>query len=256
VVGAAIAAGCHYVDTSGEQGWIKQVLDTAGPAAERAGVTVVPAMADDGGPGDLIAHLTARRLTNVADVLVVDAREPGAASRGTARSMAAVFDAGPLEYADGAWRPATGDVASISVPGEDAEVALSPFALPGVVTVPRHVRAGRVRSGIRTEVAELFASLTPDVVDSVPEVLDEEARSTSRWLMLVEAVDDAGRKARGWVTGPDAYGLTAVIAVEAARRLVTGGAPAGALTPAQAFDVAGFLDTLAPHGVTWEVTRA
>ena len=122
-----------------------------------------------------------------------------------------------------------------------------------MVTVPRHVRAGRVRSGIRTEVADLFAALTPDVVDVVPEVLDEETRSTNRWLMLVEAVDDAGRRVRGWVTGSDAYGLTAVIAVEGARRLVTDGASAGALTPAQAFDAAGFLDALAPHGVTWQV---
>ncbi len=253
VVRAAIAAGCHYVDTAGEQGYIRRILETVGPDAERAGVTVVPAMADDGGPGDLIAHLTARELANVADLLVVDARRPGAASRGTARSMAAAFDAGPLEYADGTWRAATGGAPSITVPGEADEVALAPFALPGVVTVPRHVRAGRVRSGIRAEVAELFASLTPDVVDSVPEVLDEEARSTTRWLMLVEAVDGTGGRARGWVTGPDAYGLTAVIAVEGARRLVTDGAPAGALSPAQAFDPAGFLDALAPHGVTWRV---
>jgi short subunit dehydrogenase-like uncharacterized protein len=254
VVRAAVAAGCHYVDTSGEQAYIQQILDTAGPDAERAGVTVVPAMADDGGPGDLIAHLTARRLTNVADLLVVDARPPGAASRGTARSMAAVFDAGPLEYVDGTWRPATGDDSSITVPGEAEEVALTPFALPGVVTVPRHVPAERVRSGIRTEVAQLFAALTPDVVDTVPEVLDEEERSTNRWLMLVEAADDTGRRATGWVTGPDAYGLTAVIAVEGARRLVADDAPAGALTPAQAFDAADFLDSLAPHGVTWQVT--
>jgi short subunit dehydrogenase-like uncharacterized protein len=84
-------------------------------------------------------------------------------------------------------------------------------------------------------------------------VLDEEARRSTRWLMLVEATDDAGRRARGWVTGPDAYGLTAVIAVEGAHRLVTGGAPAGARTPAQAFDAADFLDALAPHGVTWRV---
>jgi short subunit dehydrogenase-like uncharacterized protein len=253
VVRAAIAAGCHYVDTTGEQAYIRQVLDTVGPDAERAGVTVVPAMADDGGPGDLIAHLTARELADVADLLVVDARRPGAASRGTARSMGAVFDAGPLEYVDGTWRPATGGHSWIAVPGEAEPVALTPFALPGVVTVPRHVRVGRVRSGIRTEVAELFASLTPDVVDSVPEVLDEEARSTTRWLMLVEASAGTGRRARGWVTGPDAYGLTAVIAIEGARRLVADGAPAGALAPAQAFDAADFLDALAPEGVTWRV---
>src|SRR5690606_15771368 len=181
VLRAALAAGCHYVDTAGEQGWIKHVLDTAGPAAERAGVSVVPAMADDGGPGDLIAHLTAGRLTDVADLLVADARPPGAASRGTARSMVAATDAVPLEYADGAWRPAAAGERRIGVPGEAEEVVLTPFPLPGVVTVPRHVRARRVRAGIRAEVARLFTALTPDAVDSVPEVLDARARSGSRW---------------------------------------------------------------------------
>jgi short subunit dehydrogenase-like uncharacterized protein len=253
VLRAALAAGCHYVDTAGEQGWIKHVLDTAGPAAERAGVSVVPAMADDGGPGDLIAHLTAGRLTDVADLLVADARPPGAASRGTARSMVAATDAVPLEYADGAWRPAAAGERRIGVPGEAEEVVLTPFPLPGVVTVPRHVRARRVRAGIRAEVARLFTALTPDAVDSVPEVLDARARSGSRWLMLVEATDGGGRRARGWAGGADPYGLTAVIAVEAACRLAAGGAPAGALAPAQAFDAASFLDALAPHGVTWRV---
>jgi short subunit dehydrogenase-like uncharacterized protein len=167
--------------------------------------------------------------------------------------MAAVFEMGPVEYADGTWRPADGGDSWITVPGEEEKVPLTPFALPGVVTVPRHIRAGRVRGGIRADVARLFAALTPDVVDSVPEVLDEETRNESRWLMLTDAVDEAGERARGWVTGPDGYGLTAVIAVEGARRLVAGGAPAGALTPAQAFDAAAFLDFLAPHGVTWQV---
>ncbi|MFB4266818.1 hypothetical protein [Nonomuraea sp. GTA35] len=58
------------------------------------------------------------------------------------------------------------------------------------------------------------------------------------------------------MTGLDGHGMTAVIAVEGARRLVADGAPAGALTPAQAFDPASFLDHLTAHGVTWQVTPA
>lgn len=274
VIRAAIAAGVHYVDTAGEQGHVKRALDGFGEEAERAGVTVVPAMADDGGPGDMIAHLTAGLLgaEGVAELLVADLRKPGAASRGTARSLAAVFEEGPLEYVDGAWRRSVaqgtagsavagrgpagegaapredgGVPAVMAVPGEDGEVPVTAFALPGVATVPRHVRVRRVRSVIRSQVADLFAAMTPDVIDSVPEVPDEESRVTSRWLMLTEAVGDEGSRARGWVTGLDAYGMTAVIAVEGARRLVADGAPAGALTPAQAFDPAAFLDHLATH---------
>ncbi|AQZ65613.1 INTEGRAL MEMBRANE PROTEIN (Rhomboid family) [[Actinomadura] parvosata subsp. kistnae] len=280
VIRAAIAAGAHYVDTSGEQRYIGRVLDEAHEDAVRAGVTVVPGLADDGGPGDMIAHLVAERAGTigssggvaVAEVLVADLRGPGAASRGTARSMAAVLGEEPLAYTDGTWHPdGLDEGASLAVPGEDGQVAVAVFALPGVVTVPRHVRAGRVRSAIRTEVAAMFSALTPDVVASVPEIPDEAARRASRWLMLAEATgpDGAGgaggadgsggaggKRARGWVTGLDPYGMTAVIAVEGARRLVADGAPAGAVTPAQAFDPASFLDHLTSHGVTWQVTPA
>lgn len=265
VVRAAIAAGTHYVDTAGEQQYIGHVLDTFGGEAERAGIAVVPAMADDGGPGDLIAHLTASRLAGIAtdglpavsEMVIADLRKPGAASRGTARSMAAVFAQRPLDYVDGAWVEAAHEgLGAIAVPGEAGEVAVVSFALPGVVTIPRHVRAGRVRSAIRTEVAAMFSALTDDVVEGVPEIPDEAVRTGARWLMLAEAGDGEGKVARGWVTGSDGYGMTAVIAVEGARRLVESGSTKGALTPAQAFDPAGFLDHLAAEGVTWQVTMA
>jgi len=43
--------------------------------------------------------------------------------------------------------------------------------------------------------------------------------------------------------------------VEAARRLVVDGAPAGVLAPSQAFDPASFLGFLADHGVRWRISR-
>ncbi|WP_327291855.1 hypothetical protein [Streptomyces sp. NBC_01198] len=67
------------------------------------------------------------------------------------------------------------------------------------------------------------------------------------------AAEVLGTNVRGWVGGPDVYGLTAVIAVEGAVRLAAGSAPAGVLAPSQAYDPTGFLDTLTPHGVTWLV---
>lgn len=252
VVRAAIAAGSHYVDTTGEQGYAHRFLETFGPDAERAGVTAVPAMADDGGPGDLIAALAAARVGAVAEVLIADLRTAeGGATRGTARSMAAAAGLPALEYADGGWRSSRGGGPStLTLHGE--VVAVTEFALPGVATIPRHVRAGRVRGATRVEVAELFASLTPEVVDSVPEVLDEQGRKGD-WLMLAEVVGEDGSRARGWVSGPDPYRLTGVIAVEGACRLAAGGVRAGALTPAQAFDPGDFLDSLAGEGVRWQV---
>ncbi|MFQ6392846.1 saccharopine dehydrogenase family protein [Nocardia sp. KC 131] len=254
VVRAAIAAGRHYVDTTGEQRYLHRILTEFGKDAEEAGVTVVPAMADDGGPGDLIAALTASRVPEVAEVVIADLRLPGSASRGTARSMASVFEEGPWEFVDGEWIAATEPGPEpIVPPGEAVAVPVSAFALPGVVTIPRHVRTRRVRSAIRTEVAALFSALTSDIVESIPESIARDARQAGRWLMMAEAIGTDGRRARGWVAGSDGYRLTAVIAVEAARRLAAGGAPAGALAPAEAFDAADFLDFLTPEAVTWQV---
>jgi short subunit dehydrogenase-like uncharacterized protein len=58
------------------------------------------------------------------------------------------------------------------------------------------------------------------------------------------------------VQGHDTYGLTGVIAVEAARRLVADGAQPGVLAPAQAFDPTSFLAFLASHGISWTITSA
>ncbi len=282
VVRAALAARTHYLDTAGEEGFIREVLDGFHEEAVRAGVAVVPAMTDDGAPGDLIARLVAERVSaaagpvpEVAEILVADLRGRGVASRGTARSMVAVSERAASERAASERVVPEREVFGKDVPGpemsrrgvvdgggpsvvdtEEGPVDVEAFALPGAVTVPRHVRVRRVRTVIRAEVAALFAALTPDVVDSVPEIPDEAARAASRWLMLAEATGTGGGRARGWVTGSDAYGMTAVIAVEGARRLAEDGAPAGTLAPAQAFDPAGFLDHLTTHGVTWKVTPA
>jgi short subunit dehydrogenase-like uncharacterized protein len=94
------------------------------------------------------------------------------------------------------------------------------------------------------------------VIDAAPEGPDDEQRRQGKWTITVEAVSDRDRTIRGEVEGTDGYGKTAVIAVEAARRLVAGGAKSGVLTPAQAFDPESFLGYLAGHGVRWRVVEA
>lgn len=255
VVRAALAAGCHYLDTSGEGHYISQVLEGFDADARRTGVAVIPGMADDGGPGDLIARLTAARVAPVENLLIADLRLPSVVSRGTARSMVAVHAQG------GPSHPGVGlhtgpPVPRTLTPPDAADVPVTPFLLPGIATIPRHTSARRIDSVIRSDVAAAFHSLTPEIVGQLPETVDEETRHAARWLMLAEATGSHGRTAQGWVAGTDSYLLTAVIAVEGAHRLLTGTSTgqAGALAPAQAFDPAHFLDSLLPHGVTWQVT--
>ena len=58
VLRAAIAAGTHYVDTTGEQPWIRDTFDVFDARPRRsAGVAAVAGMGFDYLPGDLLCHL-------------------------------------------------------------------------------------------------------------------------------------------------------------------------------------------------------
>lgn len=261
VVRAAIAAGSHYLDTTGEQTYVRHIFDTFGADAERAGVAVVPGVTDDGLPSDLITALTAARVGGeAAEIVIAVDIVSGGVSRGTIRSMGAVRDTlldGGLGYEDGRLSPrATARRKEIVLPGGSAPTPVVRFALPAVVTVPRHVRTRHVEGLASQEVYELFARLSPELAEQVPEGPTVARRKAMRWAFAVEVLGADGRGARGEVRGSDAYGTTAVIAVEAARRLAADGAPAGVLASAEAFDAAGFLDFLGDHGVSWSVGEA
>lgn len=260
VVRAAIAAGAHYVDTSGEQPYLMRIFDSYADAAERAGVTVVP-MANDGGfLADLLVSLTARGVGQVGDVVVAH-RTTGSAglSRGSGRTSLAnlaTFVGGGVVHVDGEWRddvPSTRT--SVTFPGDVAPSPVVRFAMPEIATIPRHVRARHVEGVSDAALAALFTALTPEMVESMPEGPPEEARRNVRFLLVAD-VDGRSGSARGVVEGNDTYGTTAVVAVELARRLAAFGAASGVLAPAQAVDAAGFLDALAPHGVHWSVTAS
>jgi short subunit dehydrogenase-like uncharacterized protein len=251
VVRAAVAAGCHYVDISGEQRYLARVFDTID-----ADVCVVPGVNDDGLPSDLLAHLVAGQVGSVRELVIGADLAGGTPSRGTLRSALAsldTFTTGGFGYAAGKWDPGIPvqrtTLAFLGVP-----VPVVKFPLPAVVTVPRHVSADRVDGVARADLAAAFTNVTPELVEQLPAGPPEETRRASRWVIVVEATG-AGGHARGVVHGADAYGTTAVIAVEAARRLVADGAKPGVLAPAQAFDARDFLAFLETRGVTLDVGR-
>jgi short subunit dehydrogenase-like uncharacterized protein len=127
--------------------------------------------------------------------------------------------------------------------------------LSEVVTIPRHVTVRHVESLVDAALgARLSTPVTAQMIDGLPEGPDEDARARQRFTYLVDASGTGGERARGIVRGPDTYGTTAVIAVEAARRLVADGAAHGVLAPAQAYDAASFLDFLGHHAITWAIT--
>ncbi|MEV0246620.1 saccharopine dehydrogenase NADP-binding domain-containing protein [Nocardia sp. NPDC050712] len=259
VVAAAIAAGTHYVDTCGEQPFLRHVYETYPAAAESAGVTVVPAATDGGIPGDLLAHLLGDHLGPLAELTSVH-RFGGetAMSRGSLRSMLGIAEAmtdGGVAYVDKAWRSGPfAPLAPVPLPGAPEPVALAPFPLQEPISVPRHLAVRTVRGAVEESTRALFATpLTDETIATLPVGPDAGQRGAGTWTIVLDAVAEDGRRARGVVSGPDTYGTTAWTAVAAAQRLARGTAPAGVLAPAQAFDPADFLSALAPFGVRWAI---
>jgi short subunit dehydrogenase-like uncharacterized protein len=249
---AAVGAGCHYVDTAGEQQFVKSVFDTLGAAAARAGVAVVPATNDGALPTDLLAHLVADRVGPVAEIEVTHVISGGGGmSRGSLRSLASIGSGG-LDYRDGRWRPGEPVRRPVVAPDGAARLEVVRFPLVEVVTVPRHVPVERMTGFIDAALGDGLARVPPaELIDALPVGPSARDRRGQRFTYLVDVTGTDGRTARGVVRGPDTYGSTAVIAVEAARRLAAGGegAPRGVLAPAQAFDPTDFLGFLAARGI-------
>lgn len=223
VIEAAIAAGAHYVDTSGEQPYIQDVYDTFIADAGRAGVTVMPAVTDGGVPGDLVAHLLAERIGPVDQFTAAHRiTRSGGMSRGSLRSalgLADVISSGGIGYEGGQWRANAGAAPGAMVfPGESQSTAMVAFPLQEMTSVPRHVKVRSVRCFVEEALSALVsAPITAELIDTLPEGPGPQDRAAQRWTIVVDAVARDGRRARGVIHGPDTYGTTAVIAVEGAR---------------------------------------
>src|ERR687897_156852 len=97
-VEAAIAAGAHYLDSTGEPGFIKDVFHRWGPRAADAGSALVPAFGYDWVPGNLAGALALRDggsgVTRVdVGYFVTGSAGPSSFSGGTLASAAGVLGA-------------------------------------------------------------------------------------------------------------------------------------------------------------------
>ena len=58
---AATTAGAHYLDSTGEPAFIREVFERYGPAAEQAGIGMLTALGYDWVPGNLAGALALER---------------------------------------------------------------------------------------------------------------------------------------------------------------------------------------------------
>ena len=280
VLAAAAAAGTHYIDTTGEQPFMRRVFDEYGERFREAGAAAVTAMGFDYVPGDMIASLTADGLGALDELTLAYWTRGFGASRGTAMSALGMIEGGDVEWRDGELRPAPQSVGRghWDFPEPVGRQRMVRYPAGEHITVPRHVDTRGVRTMLTASTAAphprlaaaapvlmplvQLATRTPlrrvmaAAVSRRPEGPSEEDRVRSRFTISCEAVAGSRRR-RGTISGSDVYGLTACTTVEAALRCAASGYErTGALAPSQAFDPADFLAAMAGAGVSWEVEPA
>ncbi len=260
---AAIAAGAHYVDSTGEGGFVRSVFADAGPRAAAAGSALLTAFGYDFVPGNLAAALALRQAGSAATRISTGYFFDGEArmSSGTAATAASsatdpahLYDAGRLVLLpvgrkmhvfndQGARRPAAlfGSTESLSLPRTFPQLThaanyLGWFGKGSYALVPASYVMGALGlPGVRTLVkrrADKAASVTGRGPDAA-------ARARQRSVAIAIAADATGRQlATVRVEGPNGYDLTAGLMAWAAIELAEGRVEGrGALGPVDAFGI-------------------
>ena len=271
-VEAAFQAGVHYVDSTGEGTFIRDLIDTRGRAAEEAGIAMAPALGFDEVPADVAATLAVEGMEDPE--LVLTYALPSRGSSGTVKSgIGILLSSAPwrvngqvVEVKAGEhqrWAPMPpplGPQSSLSFPFAETHLAplhlnLRSFRLFATVGHAQRY-ALKALPGLRA--AYGFAPLRSALerlIEKTIEGPEGEARE-ARWTLLAEA--KSGRSRRNVViTGKDVYGLTAETLSTAALRMTDPDFKGkGVLSPVQAVGLDELRKELEQHEVSIEIHEA
>ncbi|BDG05389.1 saccharopine dehydrogenase [Anaeromyxobacter oryzae] len=241
----AVAEACldlrvHYLDVTGELP-VFHGLAALGPHAERAGVMLLPGAGFDVVPSDCLAAHLVRRLPG-ARSLVIAFSGLGRMSIGTARTFMAHADlpgtlAGPavraFDFGDG-------PVPCVALPWGDLATAPRSTGVSQVSTYMAASVTERVLLRLAPRIAPFLRN--PRVAELTAQLLargaagpDPAVRTRGRSRHYAEATDASGNTVAARQRGPDGYTLTALTAVEIARRVLAGEVRPGWQTPASAY---------------------
>jgi short subunit dehydrogenase-like uncharacterized protein len=264
-VEAATAAGAHYLDSTGEGVFVREVFERDGPAAQSAGCGLLTAFGYDWVPGNLAGALALRDAGPDAVRVEIGYFAPGggasAASSGTRASAAGIM----LEPSF-AWRGARivtergskrvrtfalregRSARAVSVGGSEH------YTLPRIHPALRDVDVylgwfGSASDAMQAMSAGLSAiTRVPGAKRALQGVLgramkgsaggpDAQARAKTRSLVIAEAFDAGGeRVARVKLEGGNPYEFTGAILAWGASTAAAGGLQgAGALGPVDGF---------------------
>lgn len=269
---AAVRAGVHYIDSTGETSFIDRLVAQYGQRASDAGIVMAPAMGFDEVPADVALSLAVQGMSAADAVLTYTL--PKRASTGTIRTVL-----GNIAKTDGRWLkdgerqpvttgsrkrwapmpPPLGPKLGVALPFAIGELApmhldLRSLELYGVVS-----RAQATAMKLSMPVVKPILGARPvqtlanKVLDSRSAGPDEAKRQADRWAILAEA-----REGNSWrnvaLMGADVYGLTAETLAAGALKLARDGHErAGVMAPVQAMGLDTLQKELIDFGVDFQV---
>ena len=280
VVRAAVAAKTHYLDTTGEQAFVRQVAEELHEAAQKADVALSPSMGFDVVPGDVAAYLAACELGGKgkpapcrrADVIY--SVQAGALTRGTTRTVLGMMAGQGFTFRGGHFVNVTPGESSTTfvLPGETKKQKAILLPLAETVTVARALAVDNVDTFMVMQPAEALVSqhagplmrllmdqpaiknMVDKAIDHLPEGPSESGRAKFRWDILVRVQGRDGRRAAVLASGRDTYGMTGeLLALYAALLAKPGFKKSGALSPSQLAPPAQTLSHLKDFPIRFQV---
>lgn len=266
---AALAAGRHYLDITGETPYILGTFERDAAARAR-GVALVSAVGFDVVPTDAAAVLATEKLGAKPDLVRIAIVFGGRATQGTTRSAMEHAASGGLAFVDGQYQHEPVGAERWEAPFPEPLGTRTAASIPwgDLATAPRSTGARTVRTYAALPPAMIMAMpfvgvaakalawapakrLAERWIATLPEGPSDAERARARCAAVAEASAGAQR-ATAWVTVGDAYDFTAVSTVECAVRAAADGFDKrGALTPTQAFGTRALLDAMAEHEVRY-----
>jgi short subunit dehydrogenase-like uncharacterized protein len=274
---AAIDAGAHYVDSTGEPAFVRKVFERAGPRAEAAGSLLLTAMGYDWVPGNLTGALALRDAGDVATGVRIGYFTKGrmGMSGGTRASTAGGLlephfhhRAGRIVTERGARKVHEFDFNGRRKPGISvgtSEAFSLPRAFPNVRDVEVYLgwfggasRPMQAFSLIGTGLAKVpgvtaaMSAVAGRFVKTSTGGPDEEARAASGSRLIAEALGPSGEVlARVRTEGVNPYTFTGDALAWAAEQIAAGRSQgSGALGPVEAFGLEALETGVAECGIS------
>ncbi len=276
---AAIDAGAHYIDSTGEPPFVRKVFVQGGPRAAGSGTIAMTAMGYDWAPGNLTGALALSEADGAAGVRIgyfATGEGLGGMSGGTRASLMGTLSEPSFQFRDGSLVTERGAKKIHSFPvGSRQRAGISvgtseAFSLPRVYPGLRDVEVYLGWFGRQSRAVQAF-SLVGSGVTKIPGVRtatskaverlvktstggpDEEARRSGGSIFVGEALDEGGsvieRVQTDGVSGYEFTGLMLAWAAEATAAGHAAQAGAGALGPVEAFGLDRFEAGCAECGI-------